>query len=101
MDGATLYQEFRQVLLPLGMGGLASTALLCLVLAWNEAFWSLNLSAARAGTLAALIASFSSPEGDFWALLSAASVLAIAPILVIGWFSQKQLVRGLTFGAVK
>jgi sorbitol/mannitol transport system permease protein len=101
MDGANLWQEFRRVLLPLGMGGMASTGLLCLVLSWNEAFWSLNLSSAKAGTLATLIASYSSPEGLFWAKLSAASLLAIAPIVVFGWFSQKQLVQGLTFGAVK
>ena len=101
MDGATLWQEATRVLLPLGMGGLASTGLLCLVLSWNEAFWSLNLSSAKAGTLATLIASYSSPEGLFWAKLSAASLMAIAPIVVFGWFSQKQLVQGLTFGAVK
>ena len=101
MDGATLWQEFRHVLLPLGLGVLASTGLLCLVLSWNEAFWSLNLSSAKAGTLATLIASYSSPEGLFWAKLSAASLMAIAPIIVFGWFSQKQLVQGLTFGAVK
>jgi sorbitol/mannitol transport system permease protein len=101
MDGATLYQEFRHVLMPLAMGGLASTGLLCLVLSWNEAFWALNLSAAKSGTLATLIASYSSPEGLFWAKLSAASLMAIAPIVVFGWFSQKQLVQGLTFGAVK
>jgi sorbitol/mannitol transport system permease protein len=101
IDGATLWDEFRRVLLPLGMGGLASTGLLCLVLAWNEAFWALNLSSAKAGTLATLIASYSSPEGLFWAKLSAASLMAIAPIVVFGWFSQKQLVQGLTFGAVK
>jgi sorbitol/mannitol transport system permease protein len=101
MDGATLWQEFRLVLLPLTLGGLASTGLLCLVLSWNEAFWSLNLSAAKSGTLATLIASYSSPEGLFWAKLSAASLMAIAPIVVFGWFSQKQLVQGLTFGAVK
>lgn len=101
MDGATLWQEATKVLLPLGMGGLASTGLLCLVLSWNEAFWSLNLTAAKGGTLATLIASYSSPEGLFWAKLSAASLLAIAPIVVFGWFSQKQLVQGLTFGAVK
>lgn len=101
MDGATLWQEATKVLLPLGMGGLASTGLLCLVLSWNEAFWSLNLTAAKGGTLATLIASYSSPEGLFWAKLSAASLMAIAPILVFGWFSQKQLVQGLTFGAVK
>lgn len=101
MDGAGLWDEFRHVLLPLGMGGLASTGLLCLVLAWNEAFWALNLGSADAGTLATLVASYSSPEGLFWAKLSAASLMAIAPIIVFGWFSQKQLVQGLTFGAVK
>lgn len=101
MDGATLWQEARMVLLPLSMGVMASTGLLCLVLSWNEAFWSLTLTAAKAGTLAALIAQYSSPEGLFWAKLSAASLMAIAPIVVFGWFSQKQLVQGLTFGAVK
>ena len=54
-----------------------------------------------AAPLTAFIASFSSPQGLFWAKLSAASTLAIAPILIMGWFSQRQLVRGLTFGAVK
>lgn len=101
MDGANIWQEFKLVLLPLGIGGLTSTGLLCLVLAWNEAFWALNLGAADAGTLATMMVSYSSPEGLFWAKLSAASLMAIAPIVVIGWFSQKQLVQGLTFGAVK
>jgi len=101
MDGAGLWADFRHVVLPLAVGGIASTGLLCLVLSWNEAFWSLNLSSARAGTLATLIASYASPEGLFWAKLSAASLIAIAPIVVFGWFSQKQLVQGMTFGAVK
>jgi sorbitol/mannitol transport system permease protein len=101
MDGATLLGEFKHVIRPLAMGTLSSTALLCLVLSWNEAFWSLNLGSSKAGTLATLIASYSSPEGLFWAKLSAASLMAIAPIVVVGWFSQKQLVQGLTFGAVK
>ena len=101
LDGASVWTEFRHVILPLTKGGIASTGLLCLVLAWNEAFWSLNLTSANASTLAGLIASYSSPEGLFWAKLSAASLLAIAPIIVFGWFSQKQLVQGLTFGAVK
>ncbi|WP_395024058.1 carbohydrate ABC transporter permease [Comamonas odontotermitis] len=101
MDGATLWMEFRHVVMPLMVGGMASCGLLCLVLSWNEAFWALNLTSAKAGTLATLIASYSSPEGLFWAKLSAASLMAIAPIVVFGWFSQKQLVQGLTFGAVK
>ncbi|MBS1019004.1 carbohydrate ABC transporter permease [Gluconobacter cerinus] len=101
MDGATRWQEMTMVLLPLALPGIASTALLSLILCWNEAFWSLNLTSSNAAPLTAFIASFSSPEGLFFGKLSAASTLAVAPILVLGWISQKQLVRGLTFGAVK
>ena len=101
MDGATLGKEIVFVLAPMAAPGIASTLLLNVILAWNEAFWTLNLTAAKAAPLTAFIASYSSPEGLFWAKLSAASMMAIAPILVLGWFSQKQLVRGLTFGAVK
>jgi sorbitol/mannitol transport system permease protein len=101
MDGARAKQEVTLLLLPLALPGIASTSLLSIILCWNEAFWSLNLSAHNAAPLTAFIASFSSPEGLFWAKLSAASTLAIAPILVFGWMSQRQLVRGLTFGAVK
>ena len=101
MDGAGLKAELLHVLLPMAMPGIASTILLNVILAWNEAFWTINLSAANAAPLTVFIASYSSPEGLFYAKLSAASVMAIAPILILGWFSQKQLVRGLTFGAVK
>jgi sorbitol/mannitol transport system permease protein len=101
MDGATIGRELVYVLTPMAIPGLASTMLLNLILAWNEAFWTLNLSTLNAAPLTVFIASYSSPEGLFWAKLSAASTLAIAPILVLGWFSQRQLVRGLTFGAVK
>ena len=101
MDGASLKEEILYVLTPMAVPGIASTILLNIILAWNEAFWTLNLTAANAAPLTAFIASYSSPEGLFHAKLSAASVMAIAPILIMGWFSQKQLVRGLTFGAVK
>ncbi|MFP5517990.1 MAG: carbohydrate ABC transporter permease [Alphaproteobacteria bacterium] len=101
MDGAGLKEEILFVLLPMAVPGIASTLLLNIILAWNEAFWTLNLSASQSAPLTAFIASYSSPEGLFYAKLSAASTMAVAPILVLGWFSQKQLVRGLTFGAVK
>ncbi len=101
MDGATLSSEILYVLTPMAIPGIASTLLLNIILAWNEAFWTLNLTAAKSAPLTAFIASYSSPEGLFYAKLSAASTMAIAPILILGWFSQKQLVRGLTFGAVK
>ena len=101
MDGATPWDEMVKVVLPLSVGAISSTALLSIVLCWNEAFWSLNLTASEAAPLTAMIASYSSPEGLFWAKLSAASTLACAPIVIFGWFCQKQLVQGLTFGAVK
>ncbi|GMG82625.1 carbohydrate ABC transporter permease [Paralimibaculum aggregatum] len=101
MDGATLREEIIYILTPMAVPGIASTLLLNVILAWNEAFWTINLTADDAAPLTAFIASYSSPEGLFYAKLSAASTMAIAPILIIGWFSQKQLVRGLTFGAVK
>lgn len=101
MDGASLRSEILYVLTPMAVPGIASTVLLNVILAWNEAFWTLNLTVTDAAPLTKFIASFSSPQGLFYAKLSAASTMAIAPILVLGWFSQKQLVRGLTFGAVK
>ena len=101
MDDASLMKEIVYVLTPMAIPGIASTLLLNVILSWNEAFWTLNLTASKAAPLTAFIASYSSPEGLFYAKLSAASTMAIAPIVILGWFSQKQLVRGLTFGAVK
>lgn len=101
MDGARTGGEFWFLLLPLSLPGIASTGLLSLILCWNEAFWSLNLTSSDAAPLTTFIAGFSSPQGLFFAKLSAASTIAVAPILVFGWLSQRQLVRGLTFGAVK
>jgi sorbitol/mannitol transport system permease protein len=101
MDGAKPKQEVWMLLMPLSLPGIASTALLSIILCWNEAFWSLNLTTSNAAPLTTFIASFSAPEGLFWAKLSAASTIAIAPILILGWMTQRQLVRGLTFGAVK
>lgn len=101
IDGAATMQTLWRVVLPLALPGLASAGLLALILAWNESFWSLTMTDHKAATLAVYIASFKSAEGLFWAKMSAASVLTVAPIVVLGWFAQRQMVRGLTFGAVK
>jgi len=101
IDGANIWNELWYLLRPMTLPGLSSPGLLLIIMAWNEAFWSLNLSSAKAAPLTVFIAGYSSPEGLFWAKLSAASLLAVAPIMVLGWLTQKQLVRGLTFGAVK
>jgi sorbitol/mannitol transport system permease protein len=101
IDGAGAMQQIFYLVIPLALPGIASTALLSIIMSWNESFWCINVTEVEAGTLALAIASFSNPEGFFWAKMSAASVAAVAPMLVLGWATQRQLVRGLTFGAVK
>ena len=101
MDGVNLWGEIRDIVLPLAWGGLASTALLCFIFCWNEAYWTVRLTTVDAATLSKLIEGNRAPEGLFFGRLSAVSAAAIGPIVVLGWFCQKQLVRGLTFGAVK
>ncbi|GGJ46852.1 carbohydrate ABC transporter permease [Deinococcus roseus] len=101
VDGASMMQEFFQVAMPLALPGIASTALLCVIFAWNEVFFALNLTSSDASPLSVFISSFKTSEGLFWAKMSAAATLTIAPVMIFGWFAQKQLIRGLTFGAVK
>src|SRR5699024_6126383 len=101
IDGASGLQSFFQVVLPLVRPGLVSTALLAMVFAWNEFFFAVSLSYTDAPTLPVFMASFMTQEGLFWAKMSAAASLAIIPVIILGWFTQRQLVRGLTMGAVK
>jgi len=101
MDGVTTWGEVREILIPLAWGGIASTALLCFIFCWNEAYWTVRLTTTDAATLSKLIEGNRAPEGLFFGRLSAVSAAAVGPIVVLGWFCQKQLVQGLTFGAVK
>jgi sorbitol/mannitol transport system permease protein len=101
MDGVTTWGEVREILVPLAWGGIASTALLCFIFCWNEAYWTVRLTTTDAATLSKLIEGNRAPEGLFFGRLSAVSAAAVGPIVVLGWFCQKQLVQGLTFGAVK
>ena len=101
MDGANTWSEIKDIVLPLAWGGLASTALLCFIFCWNEAYWTVRLTTTDAATLSKLIEGNRAPEGLFFGRLSAVSTAAVAPIVILGWFCQKQLVAGLTFGAVK
>ena len=101
MDGVTTWGEIREILIPLAWGGIASTALLCFIFCWNEAYWTVRLTTTDAATLSKLIEGNRAPEGLFFGRLSAVSAAAVGPIIVLGWFCQKQLVQGLTFGAVK
>ena len=101
MDGVNTWGEIKEILIPLAWGGIISTALLCFIFCWNEAYWTVRLTTTEAATLSKLIEGNRAPEGLFFGRLSAVSTAAVGPIIVLGWFCQKQLVQGLTFGAVK
>jgi len=101
MDGVSTWGEIKDILIPLAWGGVASTALLTFIFCWNEAYWTVRLTTTEAATLSKLIEGNRAPEGLFFGRLSAVSTAAVGPIIILGWFCQKQLVRGLTFGAVK
>jgi sorbitol/mannitol transport system permease protein len=101
VDGARFFRIMTRLVLPLTAPGLAATALLSLIFSWNEFLLAVNLTSANSGTLPVFISSFMTSEGLFFAKMSAASTLAVAPVILAGWLAQRSLVRGLTFGAVK
>ncbi|MFI2366309.1 carbohydrate ABC transporter permease [Promicromonospora sp. NPDC019610] len=101
VDGAGLLRTLRSVLIPMVAPGIAATALICVIFSWNEFFFALNLTASRAATVPVLIVSTMTSEGLFLARLCAAALLASLPVIIAGWVAQKQLVRGLSMGAIK
>jgi len=101
IDGATELTTFFRIILPLSRHGLSATILLVIVFIWNEFFFALHLTYTRAATLPVHVAAYMTQEGLFWAKMCAISTVAILPPLLAGWINQKQLVRGLTMGAVK
>ncbi len=101
VDGAGLRRQLTSILLPMVAPGIAATGLICVIFAWNEFFFALNLTAGRAPTVPLFITSTMTSEGLFLARLCAAAVLASLPVVIAGWIAQKQLVRGLSMGAIK
>ena len=101
IDGASRVRTFFSIILPLVRSGVTSTALLVFVFVWNEFFFALNVASVNAATLPVYMASFMTQEGLFWAKLSAIATFVILPPLILGWLSHKQLVKGLTMGAIK
>ena len=101
VDGANLWREITQIVLPMVLPGLAATVFLSIIFAWNEFFFAFNLAAAGTSTVPIFMLRFVTSEGLFWAKLAASSTMAVLPIVLLGWVAQKQLVRGLSMGAVK
>ncbi|HWG63077.1 MAG TPA: carbohydrate ABC transporter permease [Streptosporangiaceae bacterium] len=101
LDGAGRFREIGGVILPIIMPGLVSTALICVIFAWNELFLALNLTVTNAATLPMFLISSVPQEGLYIAHLAAAATIASVPVILIGWIAQRSLVRGLSMGAIK
>jgi sorbitol/mannitol transport system permease protein len=101
IDGCSLVGQLRQVILPIVAPGLAATALLCVIFAWNEFFLAVQLNPVSGSTVPVWVASQETGRGNFLAKLSAASVLATLPVVLAGWIAQKRMIRGLAMGAIK
>jgi len=101
IDGCSLMGQLRQVIMPIVAPGLAATALLCVIFAWNEFFFAIQLNPTGASTMPVWVNSQQKFQGQFLAGLSAASVLATLPVVIAGWAAQKRMIRGLAMGAIK
>jgi sorbitol/mannitol transport system permease protein len=101
IDGTSLFNQLRSVILPIAAPGIAATALLCVIFAWNEYFYAIQLNFAGASTMPQWVIGNVSTRGNFLAKLSAASILACLPVVLAGWLAQKRMIRGLSMGAIK
>ena len=101
IDGAPLWRTLREIVLPIISPGIAATALICVIFAWNEFFFAVNLTAVQAQTMPVFLVGFIAGEGLYWAKLCAAATMAALPVVLAGWVAQNKLVRGLSFGAIK
>jgi sorbitol/mannitol transport system permease protein len=101
IDGASLRGQLTSIILPMAAPGIAATALLCVIFAWNEFFYAVQLNPVKGSTVPIWVTTNISTRGDFLAKLSAASVLACIPVVLAGWIAQKRMIRGLAMGAIK
>jgi polyol transport system permease protein len=101
IDGTNLFNQLRSVILPIAAPGIAATALLCVIFAWNEYFYALQLNFANSSTMPQWVITNVSTRGNFLAKLSAASTIACLPVVLAGWATQKRMIRGLSMGALK
>lgn len=101
IDGCTRSQQLTKVVVPLARTGIVTAGLLVAVFIWNEFFLGFNLTTNQTATLPVYMARFREQQGQFTAQLSASSTISVLPAVLLGWLTQKSLVKGLTMGAVK
>ena len=101
IDGASLWESFFRIMLPLSVPGLAATAILCFLFAWNDFFFALILTRTEATTAPVAVVNFMNYEGWEWGKIAAGGTMVMLPVLVFSILVRKFLVRGLTAGAIK
>ena len=101
VDGATTWQVLTRVILPLAKPGLAVTAILTWVFAWNEYLFAATLTSVHARTITTGLAEFVTVTGTNWGQMAATATLTLIPAVVFLGLVQRHIVAGLTFGAVK
>ena len=101
IDGYTRFQAFYKVVLPQAATGIASTAIFCLIFAWNEYAFAVLLTSGTAQTAPPFIPTIIGVGGQDWPAVAAGATLFLLPVLVFTVFLRKHLLRGITFGAVR
>ena len=101
VDGCTTWSAFYLVILPIALPGIVASFILSFVLCWNEYFFAALLTSTDAKTLPVMVASQTGSQGINWWSMAALSTAAIAPLVLIGIFLERYIVKGLTAGAVK
>jgi sorbitol/mannitol transport system permease protein len=101
IDGCSKFQRMTKIAIPLARTGIISATLLVAVFIWDEFFLGFNLTGNPTATLPVYMARFREQQGQFVAQLSASSTISVLPAIILGWMTQKALVKGLVSGAVK
>jgi multiple sugar transport system permease protein len=102
IDGASRFQAFTRIVLPLSSPGLIATYLFCLMFSWNDYLFALMLTFSRASTMPMYVAGAGSQSyGPQWWYLSALSIMTIAPMILIALLVERYITRGLVVGAIK
>ncbi len=101
VDGCSIWGAFLRIVLPIALPGMVAAFILSIILCWNEYFFAALLTSTTAKTLPVMVASQTGSQGIAWWSMAALSTAAIAPLILIGVFLEKYIVKGLTAGAVK
>ncbi|NLD34089.1 MAG: carbohydrate ABC transporter permease [Clostridiales bacterium] len=101
VDGCTTLQTLYKIVLPVVQPGLIATSIFCIISSWNEFVYALFLTSIKSVTTPTIVQMFLSIQGVAWGEMSAVGTVSIMPVLLFAMIVQKNMVRGLSFGAVK